>query len=58
MAPREVVKFLRSQAPRFLDLDVVRALDRIVDDWEARRHTEPALRGFKLPELYTERVSK
>ena len=57
MPSREAVKFLRSQAPRYLDLDVVRALDRSVDDWEARRRTEPALRGFKLPELYTERVS-
>ncbi len=55
--PREVVKFLRSQAPRYLDLDVVSALDRILDEWEERRHTEPALRGFKLPEFDAEQVS-
>ena len=45
------MKFLRSQAPRYLDLDVVLSLDRILDEWEERRHNEPALRGFKLPEF-------
>jgi hypothetical protein len=51
MKPREAVGYLRSQAPQFLDLDVVLALDRIIDAWEARRLREPALRGFKLPEF-------
>ena len=55
--PREVVKFLRAQAPRYLDLDVVVSLDRILDEWEERRQTEPALRGFKLPEFEAEKVS-
>ncbi len=56
-APRDVVKFLRSQAPRYLDLDVVLALDRILDEWEERRQTDPALHGFKLPEFNAEKVS-
>ena len=55
--PREVVKFLRSQAPRYLDLDVVLALDRILDEWEERRQNEPALRGYKLPEFDAEKIS-
>jgi len=56
MTPRECVAYLRSQAPRFLDLDVVLALDRVLDQWEARRLREPALRGFKLPEFEAERT--
>lgn len=52
MPAHECVEFLRSQAPQYLDLDVVLALGRIVDQWEARRQREPALRGFKLPELH------
>jgi len=56
-APRDVVKFLRCQAPRYLDLDVVLSLDRILDEWEERRQTEPALRGFKLPDFNAEKVS-
>ncbi len=55
--PREVVTFLRSQAPRYLDLDVVLALDRILDEWEERRQSEPALRGYKLPEFDAEKIS-
>ncbi|RLC56166.1 MAG: hypothetical protein DRI30_06330 [Chloroflexi bacterium] len=55
--PREVVRYLRSQAPRYLDLDVVLALDRILDDWEERRQTDPALSGFKLPEFHAEKIS-
>ncbi|HEY5626081.1 MAG TPA: HD domain-containing phosphohydrolase [Dehalococcoidia bacterium] len=55
--PREVVRFLRSQAPRYLDLDVVISLDDILDEWEERRRTEPAMRGFKLPEFRAEKVS-
>lgn len=55
--PRAVVKYLRSQAPRLLDLDVVLSLDRILDEWEERRRTEPAMQGFKLPEFRAEKVS-
>ena len=56
MPPRDALKFLRSQAPRHMDLGVVLALDRILEEWEERRRSEPTLRGFQLPEFHAEKV--
>jgi hypothetical protein len=36
---------------------VVLAMATIVDEWEERRKLEPALRGFKLPDLELPKVS-
>ena len=47
---------LRSKTGRFLDPRVV-ALATVVDEWEERRKREPALRGFKLPDLHLPKVT-
>jgi putative nucleotidyltransferase with HDIG domain len=57
MPPGEALDLLRSEQGRFLDPRVVLALSAVLDEWEDRRKREPALRGFKLPELDLPKVS-
>jgi len=57
MTPGEAVDLLRSEAGRFLDPRVVVAMATVVDEWEERRRLEPALRGFKLPDLDLPKVT-
>jgi putative nucleotidyltransferase with HDIG domain len=57
MSPQEALELLRSESGRLLDPRVVLALSAIMDEWEERRRREPALRGFKLPDLDLPRVS-
>jgi putative nucleotidyltransferase with HDIG domain len=57
MLPGEAVDLLRSEQGRFLDPRVVLAMASVVDEWEERRKLEPALRGFKLPDLDLPKVS-
>jgi len=57
MAPGEAVDLLRSESGRFLDPGVVAAMSSVVDEWEERRKLEPALRGFKLPDLDLPKVT-
>jgi putative nucleotidyltransferase with HDIG domain len=57
MLPGEAVDLLRSEQGRFLDPRVVLAMAAVVDEWEERRKLEPALRGFKLPDLDLPKVS-
>jgi len=57
MTPGEAVDLLRSESGRFLDPRVVLAMAAVVDEWEDRRKREPALRGFKLPDLEVPKVN-
>jgi putative nucleotidyltransferase with HDIG domain len=57
MSPGDALELLRSESGRFLDPRVVEALSAIMDEWEDRRSREPALRGFKLPDLELPRVN-
>ena len=57
MLPGEAVDLLRSEQGRFLDPRVVVAMSAVVDEWEERRKLEPALRGFKLPDLDLPKVT-
>ena len=57
MAPGEAVDLLRSEMGRFLDPRVVAAMSAVVDEWQERRKLEPALRGFKLPDLDLPKVT-
>jgi putative nucleotidyltransferase with HDIG domain len=57
MPPGEALDLLRSEQGRFLDPRVVLALSAVLDEWEDRRKREPALRGFKLPDLNLPKVS-
>jgi putative nucleotidyltransferase with HDIG domain len=57
MLPGEAVDLLRSEQGRFLDPRVVLAMAAVVAEWEERRKLEPALRGFKLPDLDLPKVS-
>ena len=57
MTPGEAVDLLRSESGRFLDPRVVLAMAAVVDEWEDRRKREPALRGFKLPDLDLPKVN-
>ena len=57
MTPGEAVDLLRSESGRFLDPRVVLAMSAVVDEWEERRKREPALRGFKLPDLDLPKVN-
>ena len=57
MTPGEAVDLLRSETGRFLDPRVVVAMSEVVDEWEERRKREPALRGFKLPDLDLPKVT-
>ena len=57
MTPGEAVDLLRSESGRFLDPRVVLAMAAVVDEWEERRKREPALRGFKLPDLDLPKVN-
>ena len=57
MTPGEAVDLLRSESGRFLDPRVVVAIAAVVDEWEERRKLEPALRGFKLPDLDLPKVT-
>ncbi len=41
---------LRETAEGHLDASVFTALTRIVDAWEERRQTDPALKGYQLPD--------
>jgi len=57
MSPGEALDLLRSESGRFLDPGVVQALSAVMDEWEERRLREPALRGFKLPDLDLPKVN-
>ncbi len=57
MSPGEALDLLRSESGRFLDPSVVLALAAVLDEWEERRRREPALRGFKLPDLDLPKVN-
>ncbi len=57
MAPEQALALLRSEASRLLDPRVVQALAAILWEWEQRRASEPALRGFKLPGLDASKVT-
>jgi len=57
MSPGEALDLLRSEQGRFLDPRVVLALSAVLDEWEERRKREPALRGFKLPDLDLPKVN-
>jgi len=57
MTPGEAIDLLRSEMGRFLDPRVVLAMSAIIDEWEDRRKREPALRGFKLPDLDLPKVN-
>jgi putative nucleotidyltransferase with HDIG domain len=57
MPPGEALDLLRSEQGRFLDPRVVLALSAVLDEWEERRKREPALRGFKLPDVDLPKVS-
>lgn len=57
MPPGEALDLLRSESGRFLDPRVVLALAAVLDEWEDRRRREPALRGFRLPDVDLPRVS-
>ena len=57
MPPGEALDLLRSEQGRFLDPRVIDALSKVLDEWEERRKREPALRGFKLPDLDPQKVS-
>ena len=57
MTVGEAVDLLRSEMGRFLDPRVVLAMAKIAEEWEERRKLEPALRGFKLPDLDLPKVN-
>lgn len=57
MSPYEALALLRSEAGRFLDRKVVEAMAELMEDWEERRHNDPELQGFKLPDLETRKVT-
>jgi len=57
MSPGDAFDLLRSESGRLLDPRVVDALAAILDEWEERRRREPALRGFRLPDLELPKVS-
>jgi putative nucleotidyltransferase with HDIG domain len=57
MPPGEALDLLRSEQGRFLDPRVIDALSKVLEEWEERRKREPALRGFKLPDLDPHKVS-
>ncbi len=48
-APEEALAQLRLDSGAVLDPRVVEALAVLLPEWERRRVTEPALRGFRLP---------
>ncbi len=50
MTVQETMEILRSEAGPLLDPRIVGALEAILPEWERRRKTDPALRGFELPE--------
>ncbi len=54
MSPDEALEFLRSQAGRLLDPEVVESLAKVLSEWERRRQSDPALRGFRLPDALAE----
>ncbi len=57
MAPDEALALLQSEAGRFLDPRVVNALSAVLREWEDRRANEPALKGFKLPDVEASKVT-
>jgi putative nucleotidyltransferase with HDIG domain len=55
LSPDEAVGILRREAfEGKLDTDVLHALDAVLPHWERRRRTDPALKGFRLPEYSTQ----
>jgi putative nucleotidyltransferase with HDIG domain len=54
--PEEAVAQLRADTGRWLDGTVVEVLASLLPEWERRRLSEPALRGFRLPELDKQKV--
>lgn len=51
MTIEETMDILNSEAGRFLDPAVVRAMRDVVDEWERRRATEPELKGYRLKQI-------
>jgi putative nucleotidyltransferase with HDIG domain len=47
MTPEQALEILSSEAGRFLDPDVVRAMKEVLHDWERRRLIEPELKGYR-----------
>ena len=54
MTPDDALALLRSEAGELLDPQVVAAFARILREWELRRSSEPALQGFRLPDIIAE----
>ena len=57
MGPQEALALLRSQSGRLLDMAVVETMAELIDEWEERRHTDPELKGFRLPALERREVT-
>jgi diguanylate cyclase len=49
LAPEDAAALLRSQAGTLFDGTVVMALEAVYVGWEARRRTDPLLKGISLP---------
>ncbi len=51
MTPAEAVAIIKREADQGkLDKRAVAALDQVLSRWERRRRTDPALKGFRLPD--------
>jgi HD-GYP domain-containing protein (c-di-GMP phosphodiesterase class II) len=48
LSPEEAAALLRTQAEALFDRTVVMALEEIYVGWEARRRTDPLLKGLSL----------
>jgi putative nucleotidyltransferase with HDIG domain len=58
MTPAQAVEIIKREAAQGkLDRRVVVALEQVLPGWERRRRTDPALKGFRLPERPLERVA-
>jgi HD-GYP domain-containing protein (c-di-GMP phosphodiesterase class II) len=55
--PQKALAILRSEAITKLDPEVIDAFESIMWEWERRRAEEPALSGFRLPQLHPENVT-
>jgi putative nucleotidyltransferase with HDIG domain len=54
LTPEGALSLLRTQSPALFDRAVVTALDEVYVGWEARRRTDPLLKGITLPITMTE----
>jgi putative nucleotidyltransferase with HDIG domain len=58
MTSEEALKILRDEAAAgHVDRHVVATLEQVVSRWERRRRTDPALKGFQLPEGPVEKAA-